>query len=169
VLAAALEGFDLGPAIVTTELEPVAALRAAHPGVPLVFVAVRRAQIAPALDAGADTALLGAWRAAELRARLRAVGEGRRTRLSVGPLELDAATWTARLDGVTLALAPGEFALLRCLASAPGRVFSKRELAGASSGRALDRRLARLRLRLGSHGPMLVTVWGVGYRLGEPA
>ena len=67
-------------------------------------------------------------------------------------------------------------ALLCCLAREPGRVVTKAELlrscwdpgdAGAHS-RTLERHAARLRRRLGRHGQMLVTVWGVGYRLDAP-
>ena len=41
--------------------------------------------------------------------------------------------------------------------------------AGPPASRTLERHAARLRRRLGRHAPMLVTVWGVGYRLDEPA
>jgi DNA-binding response OmpR family regulator len=59
------------------------------------------------------------------------------------------------------------------LASEPGRVFTKAELLRScwergddrARSRTLERHAARLRRRLGRHGPMLVTVWGVGYRL----
>jgi DNA-binding response OmpR family regulator len=54
-------------------------------------------------------------------------------------------------------------------------VFTKAELqrscwdSGASAeSRTLERHAARLRRKLGSHAAMLVTVWGVGYRLDAP-
>jgi len=66
--------------------------------------------------------------------------------------------------------------LLGCLASEPGRVFTKEELRRAvwgehpppRAGRALETQVTRLRRALGSDGPALVTVWGVGYRLDRP-
>jgi DNA-binding response OmpR family regulator len=67
-----------------------------------------------------------------------------------------------------------EYEVLAVLAEEPGRVFTKSELlraiwGGPAAGqtRALDVQVARLRRRLGAHAGLLVTVWGVGYRLGE--
>jgi len=169
--ALAVEG-GCGAAIVTTETSDLAALRAGAPGCPLIVVGVRRSQVAGALDGGADAVLTGPLREAELRARLRALARRRDGRVVVGALELDLAARRALLDGAELLLPRREFALLCRLASAPGRVFSKAELAGSApttASRTLERQMARLRLRLGPHAQMLVTVWGVGYRLGKPA
>ncbi len=170
-LEQALAAHAGAPAIVTAELDRVPALRAAYPATPIVAVGLRRAQIATALDAGADAALAGPLRPAELRARLRVLARRPETRLRVGPLELEPGARLARLDGALLEIPRGEFDLLCLLASAPGRVFAKHELdpGRVPGGRALERRAARLRRRLGRHAPMLVTVWGIGYRLGEPA
>jgi DNA-binding response OmpR family regulator len=120
--------------------------------------------------------LAGPVRPAELRARVRALARVAETRWTVGTLVLDTRGRVALLDGAALALPRREFALLCCLASSPGRVFSKAELlrscwgagAGPPASRTLERHAARLRRRLGRHAPMLVTVWGVGYRLDEP-
>jgi DNA-binding response OmpR family regulator len=166
----------LPPVIVTDRLADIAALRAAHPRTPIVAVAVGRAQIAAALDAGADTALAERHRPDELRARVRAVVRRRTPQLWVGALELDPHGRAARLGGAALSLSRREFDVLCCLASAPGHVFTKHELArhcwpgGAPdpAGRALERCISRLRARLGCHAHTLVTVWGVGYRLGDP-
>jgi|GEM_PF-2739325 DNA-binding response OmpR family regulator len=73
-------------------------------------------------------------------------------------------------------LSRGERLLLACLASEPGRVFTKEELRRAvwgehpppRAGRALETQVTRLRRALGPDGPALVTVWGVGYRLDRP-
>jgi two-component system alkaline phosphatase synthesis response regulator PhoP len=53
-------------------------------------------------------------------------------------------------------------------------VFTKQELLReiwalppGSPTRRLDTHVARLRRRLGDHRALLVTVWGVGYRLGR--
>jgi DNA-binding response OmpR family regulator len=138
-------------------------------------VGARRSCAASALDAGADAVLLGALRPAELRARVRAIERRGAERISVGPLTLYPRARCADLDGVELRLTRREFALICCLASAPGRAFSKAELIAGCWGtpppasRTLERHAARLRARLGRRAPMLVTVWGVGYRLDEPA
>jgi DNA-binding response OmpR family regulator len=170
----ALQSQPHGPLIVATAAADLAALRAGNPLAALVVVGLRRSAVASALDAGADSALSGALRPAELRARVRAFA-ARRDRLTVGPLTLEPAARRARLDGVELALPRREFALLCALAAAPGRAFSKAELLASCWGpitpasRTLEAHAARLRRRLGRHAPMLVTVWGVGFRLDEPA
>jgi DNA-binding response OmpR family regulator len=97
--------------------------------------------------------------------------------LAAAPTCTDPRGTPALLNGRPLALAPRELALLACLAAEPGRVFTKRELLGACWGarelgpasRALDVAVARLRRRLGPDAPLLVTVWGVGYRFSAPA
>ena len=104
------------------------------------------------LEPGADVVRAGAE--AELAARVRAL-------LRRAP---------------TTRLSAGERRLLACLASAPGRVFTKAELRAAiwggqappASSRALEAQVTRLRRSLGPDGPALVTVWSVGYRLEHP-
>lgn len=152
----------------------MAAIRAAHPLASLVVVGARRSATASALEAGADAVLTGDLRPAELRARVRALERRRDLGVRVGPLILHPIARRAVLDGAELAIPRREFALLCCLASAPGRAFSKDELIAtcwgtAPASRTLERHAARLRRRLGRRAPMLVTVWGVGYRLEEPA
>lgn len=176
-LERALAAQPFESAVVMADVAALDATRAAHPGAAVLVVGVRRAQVAAALDAGADAVLTGALRPVELRARVRALQRRSEAGWTVGALAIDTRAHVARLDGAELALPRREFALLRCLASAPGRVFTKAELlsscwdAGACSpsSRTLERHAARLRRRLGRHGSMLVTVWGVGYRLDEPA
>jgi DNA-binding response OmpR family regulator len=153
----------------------IARLRARDPHAVLVLVAARRSATAAALDAGADAVLTGALRPAELRARVRAIERRRAQRLTVGPLTLHPLARRAVLDGVDLRLPRREFSLLACLAAAPGSAHTKAELIATCwgtpppSSRTLERHASRLRSRLGRRAPMLVTVWGVGYRLDEPA
>jgi DNA-binding response OmpR family regulator len=173
----ALAAQTLEPVVVTTDVAGLPALRAEHPAAWLLVVGGARAHVAAALDAGADAVLPGPLRAAELRARVRALARRGETRWAIGALAIDTRAHLALLDGVDLRLPRREFALLRCLASAPGRVFTKAELLAtcwapgscSPSSRTLERHAARLRRRLGRHAPMLVTVWGIGYRLDEPA
>jgi len=170
----ALERQPHGALIVATAAADVAALRAGNPLASLVVVCLRRSAIAAALDGGADAVLVGALRPAELRARVRALAR-RGDRLTVGPLTLEPAARRALLDGAELPLPRREFALLCCLAAAPGRAFTKAELLASCWGstppasRTLEAHAARLRRRLDHRAPMLVTVWGVGFRLDEPA
>ena len=75
-----------------------------------------------------------------------------------------------------MAVTPHEWGLLLALASAPGRVFTRRELVERISGytfdgyeRAVDSHVKNLRHKLGPDGQDVVqTVVGFGYRLGWP-
>jgi DNA-binding response OmpR family regulator len=110
----------------------------------------------------------------ELRARIGALlrrAERRRgaTRMRVGELIVDPAARDVHLGEQRIALSQKEFALLRLLASDPGRVFTKIELLRTVWGyetlgtRTLDSHACRLRNKLGSG--FVINVWGVGYRL----
>ena len=78
-----------------------------------------------------------------------------------------------RLRGRRVELSQKEFALLRALAAAPTRVFTKEELLrdvwgfrSMGATRTLDSHACRLRQKLGTAGDkFVVNVWGVGYRL----
>lgn len=172
-VARALVAYEGRPILVAADLAQLPALRAANPLCWILAPSTPRAQVAAAFDAGADIVLCGPPRPAELRARVRALQRRAQSRTHVGPLVLDPRARRAALDGVPLDLPRGELAVLSCLASAPGQVFSRAELSArvwgharqAPGNRSLDRQVARLRRRLGRHGGMLVTVWGVGYRL----
>ena len=95
----------------------------------MLVVGVRRTQVAAALDAGADAVLAGPLRPAELRARVRALARRRRDRLD-GRAARDRHACPCRTArrrrsrDFPAASSP----CLRCLASAPGRVFTKAEL-----------------------------------------
>jgi len=130
------------------------------------------------LERGADDYVVKPFAYPELRLRIEAVIRRARTRvqlgtLRIGSLEIDPAGRTATVRGMRVELAAKEFALLRTLASAPTRVFTKDELLrdvwgfrAAGSTRTLDSHACRLRQKLRADGDeFVVNVWGVGYRL----
>jgi DNA-binding response OmpR family regulator len=130
---------------------------------------------------GADDYVVKPFSYPELLMRVRAVlrrgsAQARAGHLRVGELEVDPPAREARLRGRLLELSSKEFALLRALASDPGRVFTKEELLRDVWGfkafgttRTLDTHACRLRRKLGVHGDRyIVNVWGVGYRLLDP-
>ena len=133
-------------------------------------------------DGGCDDYVLKPFAYPELRARIAAVlrrGAARRRtgRLRVGELVVDPAARQVTLGGEDVPLAQKEFALLKALASEPGRVFTKEELLrdvwgfrAAGQTRTLDSHACRLRQKLAARGGhFVVNVWGVGYRLVDVA
>src|SRR5881275_868024 len=84
-----------------------------------------------ALDAGADDYVVKPFGFAELFARVRAVLRRTQTQepvVSVGVLTIDTRAHRVSADGSEIALTPREFDILVCLASDPGRVFTRREM-----------------------------------------
>jgi DNA-binding response OmpR family regulator len=131
-----------------------------------------------ALDQGADDYLVKPFGLAELLARIRAVL--RRTRPAVpellrhGSLVVDPRTRKVTVDGVEIALTPKEFDILECLAVDPGRVVTRQEILERAwdahwygPSKVLDVHMAALRRKLGLPG-LVETVYGRGFRLGEP-
>ena len=91
--------------------------------------------------------------------------------LACGDLRLDLDSRFAHVNGRRLTLTYSEFELLRKLLQRPGHVFTRADLALASSARAsaVTTRVARLRRKLrGAQKFAIETVAQVGYRAGEP-
>jgi DNA-binding response OmpR family regulator len=134
------------------------------------------------LQRGADDVISKPFSYPELRERVAAVlrrcGRPRRgSVLRAGPGTIDLAARTVDVDGQPVRLSRLEFDLLRTLASEPGRVFTREEFLrdvwgfpSATRTRTLDSHMVRLRARLRTAGAdrMIVSVWGVGYRLDPP-
>jgi DNA-binding response OmpR family regulator len=93
----------------------------------------------------------------------------------VGDLVIDRSRRHVTLGDEELQLTPTEYRLLHTLASRPDEVFSRDELAqrvwgyrDASSGRAIDVHIRRLRVKLDSAAtapPPIISVRGFGYKL----
>lgn len=129
------------------------------------------------LDAGADDYLIKPFTLAELAARIRALT--RRRDQVAGPIELDGlvvdpAAHSVHRDGRPIHLTSREFAVLRYFVQHAGLVISAEDLvehcwdanADAFTG-SVRVILSRLRAKLGEP-PLIHTVKGAGYRLGEP-
>jgi DNA-binding response OmpR family regulator len=117
---------------------------------------------------------------AELETRLRLARErvvtARRQSSGVGDLVVDEDSYQVRLRGEPLDLTFREFELLKTLANAPNRVFTREVLLQDVWGydyfggsRTVDVHVRRLRAKLGpEYEQMIVTVRGVGYKLVPP-
>jgi two-component system, OmpR family, response regulator BaeR len=129
------------------------------------------------LEIGADDYICKPFSPMEAVARLRAVM--RRTNRGLEALfrglVIDAAQQQASLDGRSLVLTRVEFRLLKTLASAPGRVFSRAQLRRdlyadhrVVAERTIDSHIKNLRRKLQSVRPLLEpieSVYGQGYKL----
>jgi DNA-binding response OmpR family regulator len=117
----------------------------------------------------------------ELETRLRLVADRARSdaadrTASIGDLVVDDESYQVRLRGRPLDLTFREFELLKALAAAPNRVFTREVLLQEVWGydyfggsRTVDVHVRRLRAKLGpEYDAMIATVRGVGYKLVPP-
>ena len=95
--------------------------------------------------------------------------------IEYGPLAINLETYEALVEGQPLDLTYMEYELLRFLAVAPGRVFTREILLNRVWGyeyyggaRTVDVHVRRLRAKLGEENANLIqTVRSVGYRFGK--
>jgi DNA-binding response OmpR family regulator len=155
------------------------------PDTPMLVLTARAEELARVryLERGSDDVLAKPYSYGELRARVRALlrrnGRGAGGRVfRLGALEIDLAAREVWMDRVRVALTAKEYELLRYLTGEPTRVFTREELLrdvwGYPSGslsRTVDSHAVRLRQKLCRPGGqrLIVTVWGVGWRLTDPA
>lgn len=96
--------------------------------------------------------------------------------LRLGPVEIDVESHEARCDGAPMKLTLTEFRILQSLVQAGGRVLARGELMAKAMGpgisvteRTIDVHVTSIRKKLGEHAGLVLTVRGVGYRVGEEA
>lgn len=158
--------------------------------VPILFLSSRDEEIDRVLgiELGGDDYVVKPFSPREVVARANAIL--RRTRTSVSPaqpsgsriafggLELDIEGWTAFYQGAVVDLTVTEFNLLRTLASATNRIFSRDQLIDQLHGpgfaitdRTIDSHIRNLRRKFAEVGcpDLIETKAGVGYRLGPCA
>lgn len=136
-------------------------------------------------DSGADDYVTKPFSPRELVSRVRAVlrrsadsGVSAASSIRLGNLVIDTNSRIVLIGSDVVDLTPSEFALLARLASRPGRVFTRHQLAqqtsrdsAQSSPRSVDVHILNLRRKLdavsGTYGQWIQTVYGVGYRFSE--
>ncbi|MHB0976182.1 MAG: response regulator transcription factor [Candidatus Aquicultorales bacterium] len=157
-------------------------IRSADPMVPVLMVTALEdeSDMIKGLNLGADDYITKPFSMAELIARIKAnlrrvqaagVKKSRET-LSAGDLTIEPDNYTVKVGTSEIRLRPKEFELLRLMASHPGTLFNRKELAervwgyGLSASRTIDVHIKRIRDRIEgvSDYNYIKTVHGVGYR-----
>lgn len=156
-------------------------IRSSHP-VPIIMLTARTEEVdrIVGLELGADDYVVKPFSPRELVARVKAVlrrgtsaAEEAETLTFLG-LRIDRVQHRVEVNGEEVHLTPTEFRLLWCLASRPGRVFSRAELLdriwgydSESDARTVDVHIKRLRQKTQaaeSQSFTISTVWGLGYK-----
>lgn len=161
-------------------LEIIARLRASGSLLPILVLTARGRwqDKVEGLEAGADDYVAKPFQTEEVLARLRALlrraAGAAGSELCAGPLRIDPAAQTVRIDGRDPELTGYEYLLLEHLVTNRGRVLSKRELADHLYPHDEDRDsnvievlMGRLRRKLDPDGTLapIETLRGRGYRL----
>ncbi|GGQ46700.1 DNA-binding response regulator [Streptomyces mutabilis] len=150
--------------------------------IPLIAVSARDSELdrVLGLQAGADDYIVKPYGFRELMARIEAIM--RRVRpprlaeqvIQHGPLRVDARTRQVHVNGRRIDVTRKEFDLLHLLCFQPETVVSRRQLMAqvwddswSPPGRTIDTHVSSLRSKLGA-STWIITVRGVGFRLGHP-
>ena len=153
-----------------------------YAAVPVIMLTARGTESdkVAGLDAGADDYVVKPFSPRELIARMRAVlrrgGTEAEKTVTCGPLTINEARFSAKVEGEPIKLGVIEFKMLLVLASSPGRVYSRAQLLSRVwddstelDERTVDVHILRLRKQLaGTAAASLVeTVRGLGYRAND--
>ena len=134
--------------------------------------------VVQALNQGATDYVVKPFRTRELLARVAAAlrrsteESGDEQLLTVGSITVDVERRKILVAGKEIDFTRTEFDLVHHFCANPDRVFTRKQLcddplgtAGAVQERTIDAHIRTIRRKLGDAGRMLVTVWGVGYKL----
>ena len=148
---------------------------------PIIMLTAKGSEydIVRGLDIGADDYIPKPFRMMELLSRIRALlrrsggDNGKMEEYRVGNLYVNPIKHVVEVDGKEVILTLKEFELLSLLISRQGIVFTRAQLLDEIWGygfdgesRTVDVHIRTLRQKLGSAGSYIVTVRGIGYKIG---
>jgi DNA-binding response OmpR family regulator len=163
------------------------ALRRESRYVPILMVTSKSSELdrVLGLELGADDYVTKPFSVSELMARVKAIfrrveslerrAPDEEERFDLGPLAIDPAGRQVEVEGKALSLTAREFDLLLHFARHPGRVFTRAQLLDSVWGyghdgyeHTVNSHINRLRSKIEpdpAAPKLIVTVWGVGYKL----
>ncbi|MDP5276789.1 response regulator transcription factor [Chengkuizengella axinellae] len=150
--------------------------------IPLIFLTARGEEWdrVHGLKLGADDYIVKPFSPGELVARIDAVlrryNHEIKTEmelyLQIGPLEIDEKGRKVKIHNKPVSLTLKEFDLLLFLSKHKGQALSRQQLLESVWGydflggeRTVDTHVKTLRIKMGSFGESIQTVWGIGYKL----
>ena len=161
---------------------------AAESDVPIMLLTARAGEddLLLGLDLGADDYITKPYSPRELVARVRTVlrrtaahaaNQSDEMVLAIKHIELARDRHEVRVHGELVACTAGEFRILDCLASRPGRVFTRARILEEAFGfdhdtldRTVDVHVRNLRRKIeidASDPTLILTVYGVGYKFAD--
>jgi DNA-binding response OmpR family regulator len=163
------------------------ALRREQVYVPILMLTSKSSELdrVLGLELGADDYVTKPFSVSELMARVKAIFRrveslekrlpGGDESLTIGSLQIDTSGRQVLLDDKPVQLTAREFDLLLHFSRNPGRVFSRAQLLDSVWGyghegyeHTVNSHINRLRAKIEpdpSHPSLIVTVWGVGYKM----
>lgn len=146
--------------------------------IPLIFLSAKGEEWdrVHGLRLGGDDYIVKPFSPTELLARVESVlrrsyQHTNKDLFKIGPLVIDHDSFEITLHGTVLPLTLKEFGLLEILAKNHGRAYTRSQLLHLvwgehhlSSERTVDTHIKTLRLKMGTFGSLIKTVWGVGYK-----
>jgi len=163
------------------------ALRRDMPYVPVLILTSKSSELdrVLGLELGADDYVTKPFSVSELMARVKAIFRrvdslekrfpGHSESITIGPLLIDTGGREVLLDNESISLTAREFDLLLHFVRHPGHVFSRAQLLDSVWGyghdgyeHTVNSHINRLRAKIEpdhSNPTLIVTVWGVGYKL----
>lgn len=159
--------------------------------IPILLLSGRNpdSNVLDGFNAGADDYLIKPFNPLEFTARVRALlrrymelnpNSKRQENLEIhiGPLYLNARSHYVAVDGKPVALTPMEFDILALLASDPNKVFSPDDIFEQVWGEKIYEtnntvitHIRKMRDKIEKdpkHPKIILTVWGIGYKISQP-